>query len=32
MLKKDKEKVEKFGQSFIDLINNINYCKECFPF
>ena len=28
--KKDKEKVEKFGQSFIDLINNINYCKECF--
>ncbi|MFL2574753.1 MAG: recombination mediator RecR [Flavobacteriales bacterium] len=30
MLKKDKEKVEKFGQSFIDLINNINYCKECF--
>ena len=31
LLKKDKEKVEKFGQSFIDLINNINYCKECFP-
>ena len=30
LLKKDKEKVEKFGQSFIDLINNINYCKECF--
>ena len=30
LLKKDKEKVEKFGQSFIDLINNINNCKECF--
>mgnify|MGYP001471025834 FL=1 len=30
LLKKDKEKVEKFGQSFIDLINNINYCNECF--
>ena len=30
LLKKNKEKVEKFGQSFIDLINNINYCKECF--
>ena len=30
LLKKDKEKVEKLGQSFIDLINNINYCKECF--
>ena len=30
LLKKDKEKVENFGQSFIDLINNINYCKECF--
>ena len=30
LLNKDKEKVEKFGQSFIDLINNINYCKECF--
>ena len=30
LLKKDKDKVEKFGQSFIDLINNINYCKECF--
>ena len=30
LLKKDEEKVEKFGQSFIDLINNINYCKECF--
>ena len=30
LLKKDKEKVKKFGQSFIDLINNINYCKECF--
>ena len=30
LLKKNKEKVEKFGQSFIDLINNINYCNECF--
>jgi|TARA_B110000438_G_scaffold72431_2_gene72537 recombination protein RecR len=30
LLKKEKEQVEKFGQSFIDLINNINYCKDCF--
>ena len=29
LLKKDKHQVEKFGKSFIDLINNINYCKEC---
>lgn len=30
LLKKNKDQVEKFGKSFIDLINNINYCKECF--
>jgi len=30
LLKKDKDQVEKFGYSFINLINNINYCKECF--
>ena len=30
LLKKNKDQVEKFGNSFIDLINNINYCKECF--
>ena len=30
ILKKDKDQVEKFGNSFINLINNINYCKECF--
>ena len=29
LLKKDKHQVEKFGKSFIDLINNINYCIEC---
>ena len=29
LLKKDKQQVEKFGKSFIDLINNINYCNEC---
>ena len=29
LLKKDKHQVEKFGKSFIELINNINYCKEC---
>ena len=30
LLKKNKDQVEKFGNSFIDLINNINYCKKCF--
>ena len=30
LLKKNKDQVEKFGNSFIDLINNINYCKDCF--
>ncbi len=30
LLKKNKDQVEKFGNSFIDLINKINYCKECF--
>ena len=30
MLKKEKIQVEQFGESFINLIRNINYCKECF--
>ena len=30
MLKQDKSKIELFGQSFINLINNINYCTECY--
>ena len=30
MLKKDKLTVEKFGNSFIKLINNIQYCKICY--
>ena len=30
LLKRNKDQVEKFGNSFINLINNINYCKECF--
>ena len=30
MLKKDKLAVEKFGDSFIQLINRINYCTRCY--
>ncbi len=30
MLKKEKIQVEQFGESFINLIRNIRYCKECF--
>jgi len=30
LLKKDKLSVEKFGDAFIDLINNINYCSSCY--
>ena len=30
MLKQEKQNINQFGNSFIDLINNINYCKECF--
>ena len=30
MLKQEKYNINQFGTSFIDLINNINYCKECF--
>ena len=30
ILKQDKEKVEKFGNTFIQLINNINYCSICY--
>ncbi|MAW21034.1 MAG: recombination protein RecR [Flavobacteriales bacterium] len=30
MLKQDKYKIELFGDSFIQLINRINYCKKCY--
>jgi len=30
MIKQDKHNINQFGNSFIDLINNINYCSECF--
>ncbi|MEE2700051.1 MAG: recombination mediator RecR [Bacteroidota bacterium] len=30
LLNKEKTEVEKFGASFINLIQNINYCKDCF--
>ena len=30
MLKKDKLAVEQFGDSFIQLINLISYCKKCY--
>ncbi len=30
MLKQEKNKVEQFGDSFIQLINNINYCTVCY--
>ena len=30
MLKQDKKSVEQFGDSFIQLINKINYCKVCY--
>lgn len=30
MLKKDKLSIENFGNSFINLINNIRYCKKCY--
>tara|TARA_B100001540_G_scaffold72556_1_gene65499 strand:- start:343 stop:948 length:606 start_codon:yes stop_codon:yes gene_type:complete len=30
MLKKDKLVIEKFGNAFINLINNIQYCKICY--
>ena len=29
LLQLDKEEVNRFGQSFIDLRNHINYCAEC---
>lgn len=29
LLKMNRSEVHDFGQSFIDLINNINYCSEC---
>ena len=30
ILKRDKINVEKFGNSFIDLINKISYCSSCY--
>ncbi len=30
LLKKEKIQVELFGAAFINLIQNINYCKDCF--
>ena len=30
MLKKEKKSIEEFGDAFIQLINNINYCKKCY--
>ena len=30
MIKKDSQQVHQFGNSFIELIDNINYCSECF--
>ena len=30
ILKRDKINVEKFGNSFIDLINKIRYCSSCY--
>ena len=30
ILKRDKLSVEKFGNTFIDLINKIEYCKVCY--
>ena len=29
LLKKDKNTVQNFGNSFIDLVNNIKYCNNC---
>ena len=30
MLRQDKKSIEKFGETFIDLINNIQYCSQCY--
>ena len=30
ILKREKNNVEKFGNSFIDLINKISYCSSCY--
>ena len=30
MLNQEKQTINQFGNSFIDLINNINYCSECY--
>ena len=29
LLQMDKEQVNRFGQAFIDLRNNIKYCSDC---
>jgi recombination protein RecR len=30
MINQEKKNINQFGNSFIDLINNINYCSECY--
>ena len=30
LLKRDKLQVEKFGQSFLELVNKIKYCDKCY--
>ena len=30
LLKRDKLQVEKFGESFLELVNKIKYCKKCY--
>ena len=30
MLKQDKNNINQFGNSFIDLVNHINYCMNCY--
>ena len=30
MVKQDKNNINQFGNSFIDLVNHINYCKNCY--
>ena len=30
MVKQDKNNINQFGNSFIDLVNHINYCKKCY--
>ena len=30
LLKRDKLQVEKFGESFLELVNKIKYCDKCY--